>query len=85
MTIKLGDKAKDTITGLTGTVTSRHEYLNGCVRLTLQPGELKDGKPVDCSTFDIEQLELIEPAKPRDVRPHGGPHDEPSRPSVPSR
>ena len=85
MTIKLGDKAKDSITGLTGIVVSRHEYLNGCIRLTLQPAELKDGKPVDCSTFDIEQIELIEVAPAKTVTPSGGPHDEPSRPSVPAR
>lgn len=85
MTINLGDKAKDTITGLTGTVVSRHEYLNGCVRLALQPAELKDGKPVDSSVFDIQQIELIEAAKPRAVDPTGGPRDEPSRPSIPAR
>ena len=85
MTIKLGDTARDTLTGLTGAVVARHEYLNGCVRLSLQPNKLKDGKPVDWSVFDIEQIELVKAAKPRRVLPSGGPHDEPVRPSAPSR
>jgi hypothetical protein len=84
-TIKLGDKAKDTITGLTGTVISRHEYLNGCIRLTLQPAELKDGKPVEASYFDIEQLVLVEAAAQSEQKPTGGPHDAPKRPSPPAR
>lgn len=84
--MNLGDKVRDTITGLTGIAIARHEYLNGCIRLSVQPNELKDGKPVDCSAFDIEQLELVESAsKPRKLVAVGGPHDEPSRPSVPSR
>lgn len=86
MTIGLGDKARDSITGLTGIVVARHEYLNGCVRLSVQPSELKDGKPVDCSCFDIEQMELVEATQqPRKLVAVGGPHDEPSRQSAPSR
>lgn len=86
MTIKLGDKAKDTITGLSGTVTARYEYLNGCVQLRIQPNEVKDGKPVEGSTFDIEQLELVESASaPRKLVAVGGPHDEPAARSAPSR
>lgn len=90
MTIGLGDKAKDTITGLTGIVVARHEYLNGCVRLSVQPNEVKDGKPVESSAFDIEQMELVEAIQqPRKLvavgTAPGGPHDEPARASVPSR
>lgn len=83
--MKLGDLAKDTITGFTGTVTARHEYLNGCVRFSLQSRALKDGAPLDPLTFDIEQLELVEAAEPRRVTPSGGPHDEPKRPAIPAR
>ena len=83
--MKLGDKVRDTVTGLEGTVIARHEYLNGCVRLSVQPKEVKDGKPVDSSAFDIEQLELVETVPLRVVARTGGPHDEPSRPSAPQR
>ncbi len=83
--MKLGDELKDTVTGFKGVAVSHHRYLNGCERFTLQPRELKDGKPVEPHTFDIEQLELYLAAPERTVTPSGGPHDEPSRPSIPSR
>lgn len=87
MAIKLGDKARDKITGLQGIAIARHDYLHGCTRWSIQPIELKDGKPVDYSTFDEPQLEVIEagnvPAKTG--QEPGGPRDEPSRPAVPSR
>jgi len=83
--IKLGDKVRDTITGLAGIAIARHEYLNGCVRFSVQPVEIKDGKPVDCSAFDVEQLELIEADYKPQLAPTGGPQDEPPRPSIPVR
>jgi len=55
----LGSKYRDKITGFTGVCTSRHEYLNGCVRLSLQCEEMRDGRPIGPETFDVEQLELI--------------------------
>ncbi|MBN9007279.1 MAG: hypothetical protein J0H40_17915 [Rhizobiales bacterium] len=86
MSYKLGDKLKDTITGFTGIATSKHEYLNGCVRWSIQPDKCdKDGKPPEPQTFDMEQLVLVKAAKPRTVQPSGGPRNEPSRPSIPSR
>lgn len=57
--IELGDKVKDRITGLEGIVVAKTEWINGCIRLSVQPQEIKDGKPVECSAFDIEELELI--------------------------
>lgn len=86
MNIKLGDKARDTVTGLTGIVVGPFVFLNGCVQLRVQPQELKDGKPVEATVFDYEQLELVEAAKtqPKLVAT-GGPHDEPSAKPSPSR
>jgi hypothetical protein len=85
MTIKLGDSAKDSISGLTGVVVARYEYLNGCVRLAIQPREIKDGKPVEASVFDVEQVEFLSAAAPRTVEPKGGPHTDPAPRSSPSR
>lgn len=66
--IELGDTVRDSISGLTGIVVAYTTWLNRCRRITVQPKELKDGKPVDHSCFDIEQLELIkkgtQPKKP---------------------
>lgn len=83
--IVLGDTAKDQITGFSGVVVSIHDYLNGCMRLGIQPTKMKDGKPVDPLVFDIEQLDLVKKAKVQVVKPHGGPRTEPARPALPPR
>lgn len=59
MRIKLGQKVRDTITGLESTATARVEFLYGCVRVAVQPSEVKDGKPVDFTYIDEPQLEAI--------------------------
>lgn len=83
--INLGDIAKDSITSFTGVVTGDFRYLNGCRRLCLQPKELKDGKPIESHTFDVEQIELVERAAPRAVEPSGGPMPTPMRQADPTR
>lgn len=54
--MKLGDTLTDSITGFTGVAIARTEWLNGCVRWTLQSKELKDGKPIGPECFDEPQL-----------------------------
>lgn len=58
--IRLGQKVKDSITGLEGIVIARTEWLHGCVRITIQPQEVKDGKPVDSYNFDEPQAIVLE-------------------------
>lgn len=58
--INLGDVARCTITGFTGVVVSRTEYLQGCRRLALQSQTLHEGRPVDWIAFDEPVLELVE-------------------------
>ena len=71
--IKLGDTVKDTITGFTGVVVCDSKWLHGCRRLSVQPRELKDGKPIDIQSFDEPQLELVEaPAEPSTGDTGGG-------------
>jgi len=57
--VKLGDTVTDAVTGLIGTAVAITEYLNGCVRVQVQPPLDKDGKMVDVCSFDAEQLEVI--------------------------
>lgn len=78
--ITLGDTARDTITGFTGVVIADTKWLHGCRRLTLQPRELKDGKPVESMTFDEPQLVKVEttPAEASSAA-GGGPRPEPVR------
>lgn len=56
---ELGKMAKDKITGFTGILTVRCEFLTGCNRYCIQPTELKDGKPIDTMYFDEGCIEVI--------------------------
>lgn len=86
MTIKLGDKAKDRISGFTGIVTGEFKYLNGCVRLQLEPDKLdKDGKVIEGRIFDIEQIVLVQADKHPVLARTGGPEAAPARRANPSR
>lgn len=81
--INLGDLAQDTITGFKGVVICVSDWLHGCKRLTLQPEELKDGKPMESFTFDLPQLKLIESGKALSTADTGGPRPEPSKAESP--
>jgi len=58
--VGLGDRVKDSITGATGIAVARCEWLHGCIRVSVQPEELKDGKPQDLYTVDEPQLEVLD-------------------------
>jgi len=77
--IKLGDKGRDKISGFEGIVTVISDWLNGCRRVTLTPQTLKDGKPIDSHTFDVQQVELIG----SEVIPAGQTTKRPGGPSLP--
>ena len=83
-TLKLGSLARDTITGFEGVIIARTEWLNGCVRVSLQPRELKDGKPIEAICFDIQQVTLVEPGAGA-TKQSGGPMPNPSRAPDPAR
>ena len=61
MSINLGDRAKDRISGFSGIVVAKTHWLNGCVRITIQPEKTDNGKTLDNATFDLEQIELVKP------------------------
>jgi hypothetical protein len=85
MTIKLGDVAKDSITGFQGVVVCLSQWLHGCRRITLQPKELKDGKPIEPGCFDEPQLVLVESCTVERATDTGGPRPGPVRATEPSR
>jgi hypothetical protein len=62
MAIKLGQKVKDTITGLSGLVTGRVEYITGCNQVLIQPPCKPDGDFVDNRWVDEDRLEVIDEA-----------------------
>ncbi len=82
-TLKLGDKAKDQISGFTGTIVAVTEWLNGCRRITIQPSALHEGKPVENSTFDAEQVAKVEEGPELSPTRTGGPSISPQRPRDP--
>jgi hypothetical protein len=69
--VELGTKTKDTVTGFEGLATARFTYLNGCVRIELQP-PAKDNKLVEAAVFDERGLD----AKAKS--PGGPPRSQPS-------
>ena len=70
-----GDQVKCRVTGLKGIVVAVTTWFNGCIRYIVQPQEIKDGKPVDTSSFDENDLELVKASKVESapVRKTGGP------------
>ena len=75
MKFNLGDKVKDKITGFKGTITSRTEFLNGCIQYGVQGNLDKEGKIPEPMGIDEQSLELLNPPKIK-VEPKrtGGPN-----------
>lgn len=81
--ISLGDRVRDSISGFIGICVARTEWLNGCVRVVVQPEKCdpNTGKPHDDQVFDECQVELVEPGvfstpgstQHNAPRPPGGP------------
>ena len=59
--IELGSTVKDVISGITGIVTGKVEYLTGCKQMLIQPRS-KDGEYVEPRWFDEDRLELMSDA-----------------------
>ena len=83
--IKLGDRVRDSISGLTGIVAARTEYLNGCIQYAVASQDLHDGAPIPFQWIDEGQLEVLPsdnaPAvkRPASSERSGGPQQHPSR------
>ena len=60
--IEIGDEAKDTVTGISGIVVVKHNYLYGIPRIGIQPTGSFEGKPHESIHIDILQGELIKKA-----------------------
>lgn len=58
----LGLQVKDHITGFTGFVTGRVEYLTGCAQYLVQP-ECEDNKWCEARWFDENRLKALRGSK----------------------
>lgn len=63
MTIKLGSKVRDIISGFTGVATGRAEYISGCAQVLIGPVVGKDGSFRDGQWFDEQRLVVDPKAK----------------------
>ena len=54
--ISLGAEAKDLITGFSGIVTGRVQYITGCNQLLINPGVDKDGKLQESQWIDEQRM-----------------------------
>jgi hypothetical protein len=68
----------DRITGFSGVVVGRAEYLNGCISCNVQPEGLQtSGEPIEAQWFDEQRLTVGSAAKA------GGPQPRPpARPAM---
>jgi len=56
--IELGDKVRDTVSGLVGIAVSEIKYLSGCLQYGVQ-APFQDGKMPQAEYVDIGQLVVI--------------------------
>jgi hypothetical protein len=61
--VNLGANVTDRITGFSGIAIARTEYLYGCVRVCVEHGKLRDGKPIEGQWFDEQRLSATSKAK----------------------
>ncbi len=73
--INLGDKVKDKVSGFTGIVIGKTEWLHGCTRCIVQPPVKKDGTLPENNAFDEPQLELVSKRKGEKSKKQTGGYD----------
>ena len=79
MKVKLGQKVRDTISGNEGTAVAITTWLNGCVRICIQPEGTKDGVPFESFVIDEPQLEVVNKKAAPKAEPRHGPRADPGR------
>lgn len=84
MKIKLGQKVRDMISGNEGTAVAITTWLNGCVRICIQPEGTKDGVPFEIFVIDEPQLEVVDKKAAEETEPRHGPRADPGRAADPT-
>ncbi len=83
--IQLGQMVKDQLTGFTGMATAKTVWSSGNVTISVEPKELKDGKPISSEAFDVHRLEIVTPepeipvSSNADPSKPGGPQNDPKQ------
>lgn len=60
MAIKLGQRVRDRITGFTGMVTGRCEYISGCHQVLVVSPVDSSGKLVESQWYDEQRCEVTD-------------------------
>ena len=60
--VELGDRVQDKISGMKGIAVGATEWLYACRRISVQPEEAKDGKPIETFCVDEPQLKILKKA-----------------------
>ena len=69
-----GDEARDKVTGFSGIITGRADYIAGCRQYSLSPRAKDDGSLPEALWFDEERIEVvIASAVTIEASPTGGP------------
>jgi hypothetical protein len=72
--IRLGSKARCKVTGFTGIVIARLEYINGCIQYGIKPPmDKRTGGMPEAQYVDSEQLEVLGPGISVELDRTGGP------------
>lgn len=58
--IRMGQKVRSIVSGFTGIVTGRVEYINGCVQYVVEPRVKEDGSRIDSQWVDEQNLEIVD-------------------------
>jgi len=69
----LGSEVKDLITGFSGVIVARTQWLYNCNVYRVQPKDLKEGAIREAGQFDEPQLELVQAPVVQERRTTGGP------------
>ena len=56
---ELGKEAKDKVSGFTGIITSRIQFLTGCDQYGLKAKIKPDGTPIDVAYFDEGRIVIL--------------------------
>ena len=69
----LGADVKDPLTGYSGIIMCRNQWLHGCNTYGVKSRQLKEGTPIHLEYFDEGQLELVTDNGKAEKKTTGGP------------
>ena len=76
---KLGGRARNIHNGFEGIANAKTSWMNGCIRISIKPTTLHDGKTIENEWFDIEEVEVVkENGKKEEPKATGGDQNDPT-------